>query len=721
MAGQFEIRIPRKPNLLHVVQYLLFSVIVFLLAATRLTDINIWWRIAAGRAMAQSHTLLTNDIFSFTAAGQPWNNPEWLFNILAYLFVSIGGITTLILGKAFLLVLIFALLFRLLKLRCGNRYIAMAFVLWGVFVSTVSWTMGPPLFDLLFVVILLAWLTEYKAARYRGFYVPLLTFIVWPALASRSFIGIVLLAAYLLGDLIALVMRRNSGARNGMRTWLSLFCIVIICALIAFYMNSPGSLWDSGANASPFPAPSDASPLPPLSFPLYGLMLLAAVIALFMNITTMAPSDSVMLIVWALFSLRAARNIPVFALVAAPILAKQAAELIHYVPSAPRAFVQRKKKWFDGAGATLLAGILLWASFRPQLGFSTLQILFPYGATKYVAEHQPKGNMFNPFKWGGYLIWHLYPPYRVFIDSRAGELYPSTIWSDYETIAAGKDGWKDLCNRYEINFLILPTNGSSGNLIIQLWDSPDWRLAYWDFQSLLYLRAIPEHMETIAHYTYQNFDAETEQPRFWSDPLRLQSLCELKRYLKENPEAITPRSFFAMEATKIGLLDHAQKEYETLLDLNPKLTTVHHNLALIAATRGNEEKAVEEYNKEIEINPAFPPSLNNLGRLYLQKKQYDMAEKLFQKAIESDPNYHHARSNIAVLYMEKGDFANAAAEFEKVLRANPHDRAAFRNLKIAQQLLLQQRSVTLPPGKVYGPLQKEEVESIYVATPKESE
>ena len=42
----------------------------------------------------------------------------------------------------------------------------------------------------------------------------------------------------------------------------------------------------------------------------------------------------------------------------------------------------------------------------------------PVRAVDFIAEKSLPEPLFNPYEWGGYLIWRLYPDYQVFIDSR---------------------------------------------------------------------------------------------------------------------------------------------------------------------------------------------------------------------------------------------------------------------------------------------------------------
>jgi hypothetical protein len=64
-----------------------------------------WTHLRAGREMWTTGELITIERFSFTSAGVPWHNHEWLSQVLFYSVYSIGGpqlLTLLTAGCAFI-------------------------------------------------------------------------------------------------------------------------------------------------------------------------------------------------------------------------------------------------------------------------------------------------------------------------------------------------------------------------------------------------------------------------------------------------------------------------------------------------------------------------------------------------------------------------------------------------------------------------------------------
>ena len=59
---------------------------------------------------------------------------------------------------------------------------------------------------------------------------------------------------------------------------------------------------------------------------------------------------------------------------------------------------------------------------------------FPEKIADYIEEHSVPGTMFNDLRYGGYLIWRLYPQEKVFIDTRL-IIRPPEFFAEYLAIS----------------------------------------------------------------------------------------------------------------------------------------------------------------------------------------------------------------------------------------------------------------------------------------------
>jgi len=128
----------------------------------------------------------------------------------------------------------------------------------------------------------------------------------------------------------------------------------------------------------------------------------------------------------------------------------------------------------------------------------------PEGAANFLSEQDIKGNMFNEYAFGGYLIWRLYPDKKVFIDPRGLVPYV-TDESNVVSFAIdnAQHSWKDIVKKYDISYFVLKPVRNYGDIVPiveELFDSEDWLLIYKDHLSLIFLKNAPENQSVINRY-----------------------------------------------------------------------------------------------------------------------------------------------------------------------------------------------------------------------------
>ncbi|HZT97374.1 MAG TPA: hypothetical protein VFB34_11135, partial [Chloroflexota bacterium] len=107
---------------------------------------------------------------------------------------------------------------------------------------------------------------------------------------------------------------------------------------------------------------------------------------------------------------------------------------------------------------------------------SAAQAVYPSGAVGYLNRHVVPGQMFNSYAFGGYLIWHEFPRYHVFIDSRADTVYGARLLRDYLTVYRANPGWARVLSTYRIGWALVEPQAP----IVQVLLASGWRLVYHD-------------------------------------------------------------------------------------------------------------------------------------------------------------------------------------------------------------------------------------------------
>jgi hypothetical protein len=218
--------------------------------------------------------------------------------------------------------------------------------------------------------------------------------------------------------------------------------------------------------------------------------------------------EGMLFLLFLAFGLYSVRNIPLFAIVTAPILAAQ----LEHLPrlggllrrcgavagrwlAARNAAAERS----DGAAAThvwAIAGVgvfLLLAVASSRGGPNVFEIRFdeaqlPVGAAAYLNANPPAGNGFAVMHWGGYLLHELWPTHPVFIDGQT-DFYGEALFAEYLRVAELRAGWDEILERHQVEWIVFQTDTA---LVRTLAGSSGWRAVYQDELATVLTRTAAE-------------------------------------------------------------------------------------------------------------------------------------------------------------------------------------------------------------------------------------
>lgn len=104
----------------------------------------------------------------------------------------------------------------------------------------------------------------------------------------------------------------------------------------------------------------------------------------------------------------------------------------------------------------------------------------PVQEVAFLKKYHPEGLIFNDYNIGGYLMWDLYPQYKVFIDTR-GTVYRNQVSPDYFKFANKTLTNEDIyyfTKKYPVKIAIMHYN--SIHLILGFLKTGEWRLVYFE-------------------------------------------------------------------------------------------------------------------------------------------------------------------------------------------------------------------------------------------------
>jgi len=200
-------------------------------------------------------------------------------------------------------------------------------------------------------------------------------------------------------------------------------------------------------------------------------------------------TDVVMLIGTGYTALAAARNIPTFAIVAAPVLARQLSVLLanHGLNVNTARLPSRGVYGVVNALLVLLAvaaaaGQMIY-ELSPERVAELRAERLPVAAVEYLNQNEGQGALFNSYNWGGYIIWEA-RDYPVYVDGRT-DLYGDGLLTRFLHVWATSEGWEDTLRDDTIEIVLIEPFSP---LAAELKDSVSWEVVQQDDVSVMFVR-----------------------------------------------------------------------------------------------------------------------------------------------------------------------------------------------------------------------------------------
>jgi hypothetical protein len=216
----------------------------------------------------------------------------------------------------------------------------------------------------------------------------------------------------------------------------------------------------------------------------------AAVFSVLFSRRKARAQDFLLLIGTAVAGCHSIRHIPIFVLVAIPLLSRRVDEWL-----ADRSWA--KAFFVAGGDASVTSRALNVAILLSALTFCGLHVYrtvgqldsreaknFPSAAVSFLATHQVPMPLFNHYDWGGYLIWRLYPKYRVWADGRT-DLYGDAFLGDFLRVYWAQDGWQQRLEDWGIQSVMVPPNAPLAHALVA---SARWHEIYKDRQAVIFIK-----------------------------------------------------------------------------------------------------------------------------------------------------------------------------------------------------------------------------------------
>lgn len=365
-----------------------------------------WLALVAGRIIAQ-HGIPHHDYLTVMAHGVPWNDQQWLAQLLMYGLYSLGGLAlltvlyVLITGAAFAMAIAAAR-----RLGAEDRHVTAMLPVGAFFYLATAVSIRTQGFAYpLFVGTLWLLAMEIRRPTRRAYYVfPML--ILWANLHGSATLGAGIAVIY---GACVLVQGYRSQGRKGLleRRGLAFIIGSPLCLLVTPYGLSILTYYKATLFNSDFSKlVSEWQPVTAymiLAVPLL-LVIIGTVWALGRSGRKTPLFDQLVLIVLAIGGVDAVRNITWFGLALVVLLPATLTAVMKVKPAAPRR--HRLNLTLAGASVLLTLVVTIGTLGHPASWFERTYPTRAIQVVRTLMARQPNAKVFADVRFADWLVWH---------------------------------------------------------------------------------------------------------------------------------------------------------------------------------------------------------------------------------------------------------------------------------------------------------------------------
>lgn len=572
---------------------------VFIVCTNSITDSDFWWHLKTGEYIWQTKSVPHKDVFSHTAAGRVWTVHEWLAEVILYLVYKIGGFDGVVYFTALIAVTTFAIIGLILRTRKVPDLVSQSVIFLGAVVAAPFFTSRPQIFYFLFWVVLILILSLCEKNKRVAWFIPLL-FLVWANFHVSINLPILLIGLYLFGKLViswpewgtffkqhrVLLGATLAGCLLALANPNTYRIYIYILKTTIFMMGkNPFEIKEWGPMWAPWGSLATPAAWRAWFFIVFYLLVL---LSFLLNLKKKAKrkvfEEAVVVFPLILVSFPTSKFLSIALLSALPFFGVNLSQIlegrrkpfgIHPIISFCLAFTYLG---LAGVYHYFLAGPIKspWENY-------------PRRATEFVLENKIAGQMYNHYNQGGFLIWLLYPQYKVFIDGRY-EMFDPDIIEDFITVGEGGEDWEEPLVKYGVNFLLLSPKDVHPGLAI----SENWVMVYFDNYAAIYIKNASENQALIEKFGYKVIRPflPTVQVNKGKES---EAISEYERSLEQNPDNFKAHYDLGVIYINLEKYSRCEEHLRESIKVFPKSARSHYNLAFCLEKQGKLEEAEKEY------------------------------------------------------------------------------------------------------------------------------
>lgn len=470
--------------------------IIVVADAGRWADPDLWGHLVFGRLILTHGHLPARDIYSYSASGLPWHDHEWLSEVaLALLWNGFG-----VLGLKLMKLTCTAATITLLAMGAAESRtpirLQLLILATGALALAPMMQFRPQLFDFIALSALLLLLARDSYRRAGGLWLAIPIFALWANLHGGFFVGLAVLAVY-----AAVAAAEDLAAGKGLKRAIHLSSVTAGCAMVTLFNPDGIGNWFTVIHTLRNPITrAMVSEWQPLLFKIteewhkspgtainFALVIVPFAALVLCFVIRPRGGDLALVVIAAMMGVAAylaVRNMALVVIATITPLCRHAALTLEATRFGNPASPTPRRQTHE----VLVGAIAFMMALSTGLFSRTLPIGYPQpqGAVRFMQAHGLQGNVLCEFGWGEYLIFHLAPESKVFVDSRYDMVYPQKVLTDYLDFLLVNPHAAAVLDAYPHDFVLLRTASPGYRFMMA---QPGWRMVYQDETAALFARA----------------------------------------------------------------------------------------------------------------------------------------------------------------------------------------------------------------------------------------
>jgi tetratricopeptide (TPR) repeat protein len=710
-----------KLSVISRISWIFLLICAFVLSMKSIREPDLWWMYRTGDWMLDNGQVTFKDPFSYTFEGTNWINVKWLFEIIISLLKNLGGPEMVFVLQGFVSIGILILISKTssslsknINVEKNDLYFSAYLITALLLLTTIDYRLiGRPEMSsfVMTASFIYLFVYQYKNQDSKLIFLLIPLQLLWTNLHEAFGTGMVMITAFLAGNWAEYYIRANQ-KKPMLLTWASLGALLAVSinprgpAMLIHPFNIFSQLKENQYTTELFDYKSpeywqkEAYLNLIMLFLIIFMIVIKGIFAINKKNLEIAKTVSgknkkvqtassevfvspfwnyglgyvIVLTLLFYLSLTAYRNIPFFAIVAAPVAVLAIQYFLNIIGN--KFQITRRIIPF----ASLLILILFYlgvvsnsyqkiTNSRDEYGLQVLNGHNPVAAATFLQKNKIEGRCFSDYLTSSYLMWNLGADFKTYIDLRDLDIFPNQFFERYNMVLQDPKSFEEEDKKYGFNSVVLLRRNIEMIPVLYkyLHENSNYKLVFADPVAMVYLKNTKENFSIINQYSGNNKDIFHYLETCKSSDLPavlnkiFNPLFKNRSYEDIDQDLIAAQMYNSIGEYELAL-KYADKSIKKGISSNKSYeikASVYYTMLTNPKTESSKKPdyskmAMETINQSLQLNPKAAESLFIKALILMTDSKFAEAIPFLQEAQKLAPQNTGIREQLSICYQKIG-------------------------------------------------------------------